>query len=330
MNDIQSTTRLTRYRRNPDGFGSLVLTERDLEVLEVVHRYRYVEVDHIQALVSGSDRKLARRVQGLFHHGYLVRLLPLSKFRLEKGSPKTVYTLDTKGANLLEKERERLAKALGVAVAPITWRKAHTRRTEFFVEHQVEIATFHATLEIALRGREDLSLLEWRQDSGLQASFRYRAADTGQVARAGVKPDAYFAVEERGQRRNFFLEIDRGTEEHRRLREKFQNYYNYLRSGIYQERFAGKRPEDIRVLVVTTPATVKTVTKDDPTPKSRFDRMIHTLTTIRGKRHGLAQFWFSTLDSYSLIAPQAILGPIWKLVRLRDGTRHEEWRELFG
>ena len=39
------------------------------------------------------------------------------------------------------------------------------------------------------------------------------------------------------------------------------------------------------------------------------------------QRTGLAQFWFSTLDSYTLSTPEKILEPIWKIVRLRDGER---------
>lgn len=330
--------RLPKYQADPVAhrarFGEFRLTERDVRILYLIHTYRYLWVDHIQALLGGVPGEdlyqIPRRLQGLFHNAYVYRLVPMSRMRLEKGSPKTVYTLDTKGAALLEGERQKLSQVLGVSIPPITWRKAYTRRTEFFVEHQVEISTFHAALDVALRGREDLKLLEWRQDAELQASFRYRAADTGEILRAGVKPDAYFAVDERGQRRNFFLEIDRGTEEHRRIREKLQNYYNFLRSGVYQQRYEGRTPDDVRVLVVTTPGDTKTVTVGNPTPASRFERMINTLTTIRGKRSGLAQFWFSTLDSYTLGSPEKILGPIWKLVRLRDGVRHEERRTLFG
>ncbi len=328
--------RLPKYAADPEAytarFGGFRLTERDLRILALVHDYRYLWVDHVQALLGGvpgeSLYQVPRRLQALFHHGYVARLVPLSRMRLEKGSPKTVYTLDTAGAEVLEAEHARLLRE-GISIPEVHWRKSYTRRTEFFVDHQVAIATFHAVLEVALRGRGGLRLLEWRQDADLQASFRYRAADTGEVLRAGVKPDAYFAVEERGQRRNFFLEIDRGTEEHRRIREKLQAYYNYLRSGVYQERLAGKNPEDVRVLVVTTSEAARTSTGADSVPKSRLDRMIDTLTAIRGKRSGLAQFWFTTADAFGLAEPVQVLGPIWRLVRLRDGERMEERRRLF-
>ena len=120
--------------------------------------------------------------------------------------------------------------------------------------------------------------------------------------------------------------------EHRRLQAKFQVYYNYVRSGVYQERFAGKTPEDVRVLVVTTSTDKATVShkRGETEARTRFERMIETLVSIRGRRTGLGLFWFSTLDAYSLAAPARILGPIWHRIQLRDGNRTEERRQLFA
>lgn len=317
--------RLHKYRRDPEGFGRLQLTQRDKEILALIHDYRHLQVDHIQKLIPGNDRKIAYRLQGLYHHGFVQRLIPPSRMRMEFGSPKVVYTLDTRGARLLEIERSGIEER-GVAVAPIKWRKAQTR-TEFFVEHQIEISTFRATVHLALKESVLLHLLEWRQGAELQASFRYRTAGSDQILRAGIKPDAYFAVQENGQRRNFFLEIDRGTEEHARLREKFQTYYNYLRSNVYRERYHDKNPDDLRVLVVTTPASTRTA--NEAVLRTRLDRMAESLTAIRG-RFGLAQFWFSTFDAYSLAEPASILKPIWRIVRVRDGVRTSESRSLFN
>ena len=315
--------RLPKYRRDPEGFGRFELTRRDTEILALIHDYRHVWVDHVQHLIPGNGRKLARRIQGLYHHGFIERLVPPSRMRMEFGSPKSIYILDRKGAKVLEQERAAIAEE-GLAVAPVKWRKGRPR-TEFFVEHELEISTFRATVQLAVQASGHLRLLEWRQGVELQHSFRYRHGDTGQILRAGIRPDAYFAVQENGQRRNFFAELDRGTEEHSRLREKFQTYYNYLRSTVYQERYHGKNPDDVRVLVVTTSASPRA----SGSRRTRLDRMTDSLTAIRG-RFGVAQFWFTTLDAYSMADAVSVLKPIWRVVRIRDGVRADEFRSLFN
>ena len=284
--------RLPKYRRSKERFGPLQLTTRDHEILGLVHSYRHVWVDHLQALIPGSDRQLARRVQGLFHHAYLARFVPPSRMRLQLGSPKMVYALDTAGAKVL-------AEARGISLDELGWHTSHNRRMEWFVEHQVMTADFHAVLELALRGQGGLRLDSWRQDKDLRGEVEIEYPDGDRTFR--VAPDAHFAAAEGGTRRNFFLEIDRGTEEHRRLRSKFEAYRWYLSEGSgYHDEY--ENSNDVRVLVVTT-------------SEGRLERMLKTLSGLDQRGKGLNQFWFTTADRYTLKKPSSVLAPIWRTFR---------------
>ena len=64
--------RLPRFRRAP-GVPRIELTERDREILQQVHRHRFLRSSHLGQLVPGGRKHLLRRLQLLYHHGYLER-----------------------------------------------------------------------------------------------------------------------------------------------------------------------------------------------------------------------------------------------------------------
>ncbi len=317
---------LKKFIRQPAEYdkrnGCFTLTERDRYILDLIYRYRAMELQHLVALTPGETKQISKRVQGLFHHGFVSRHTTGGRSRVDldlSGSPPMIYQLDTAGWRELPEHHH----------GPLPWRKEQTRRSQYHLGHQVELTDFHTTLEVALRGRGDLPLLEWRQDHLLQDSFTFKVKGTTTRKRAGLKPDAYYAVDEAGTRRNFFLEIDMGTEEHSRLQSKFQTYYNYVRSSAYHSRYADRNPEDVRILIVAKTGSGMARRADEDRAKGRFERMLDTLTTIRGKG-SLGQFWFAEMDAYQLSEPESILRPIWTSVSIANGTRHDSTRQLFA
>ena len=55
---------------NPPPFQ---LTKRDIEIVELVARNRFLNSDHIRRLVAGSAKNITNRLKALFEHGYLDR-----------------------------------------------------------------------------------------------------------------------------------------------------------------------------------------------------------------------------------------------------------------
>jgi DNA-binding IclR family transcriptional regulator len=51
----------------------MTLTPRDLLILRAVYRHRLLRSTHLIALADGSRQTTLRRLQLLFHHGYLDR-----------------------------------------------------------------------------------------------------------------------------------------------------------------------------------------------------------------------------------------------------------------
>jgi len=93
-------TRLPRYRRVQR--VPLHLTARDIQILKTVKDFRLLTSAHIQALANGSDQQILRRLQKLFHAGYLHRVTP--RVSPNGGSTKMVYAVTNKGLAQLQKE----------------------------------------------------------------------------------------------------------------------------------------------------------------------------------------------------------------------------------
>ena len=77
------------------------LTARDLAILHAVARYRSLSSTLIIRLIGGSTQQILRRLQVLFHHGYLDR--PTSQVAqlvhaFDFGNRPFLYGLDRAGA----------------------------------------------------------------------------------------------------------------------------------------------------------------------------------------------------------------------------------------
>jgi hypothetical protein len=105
------------------------------------------------------------------------------------------------------------------------------------------VSTFRCALEVDLRTAPGIQLATWNQ--GREIWFQVRTYGARQrVTR--LAPDAYFVLRQGDQFRRFYLEADRGTEEHRRIIDKFIGYWWHL-----QDRpFVDPRGGHLRVNVV--------------------------------------------------------------------------------
>jgi hypothetical protein len=288
-------------------------TERDRAIIQLVHRHRFLRSSQIVALVGDSSQPLLRRLQLLYHHGFLERPRAQLDYYHQGGSRHMVYGLGNKGGALLRQER-------GVAVRQLPWGEKNRSVGGIFLEHALLVSDVMVAIELACRRAGNIRLLTDDQlplppeIARQRQPFRWKVNVNNQL-QLGVIPDRVFALEVPDQSGNpdrafFFLEADRGTMPVRR-RNLFQtSFYRKLLAyeatwsqAIHCIRFGFHR---FRVLTVTPNA-------------ERVRSLVESCSQLRSG-HGLFLF----ADQASVEKPGAIFAPIWQ------PGRQGERRTLLG
>src|ERR1043165_8920687 len=92
--------RLPRYNRTAAS-PAFIITNRDREIIRFVYSHRFLRSSQIAALIGASRQPVLRRLQLLFHHGYLTRPRAQVEYFTKGGSREIVYGLGNKGAKSL-------------------------------------------------------------------------------------------------------------------------------------------------------------------------------------------------------------------------------------
>lgn len=194
--------RLPRFKRSP-GIPPLRLTDRDGEILKCLQRHRFLRSDHIVSLCTGSRQQVLRRLQRLYHHGYLER--PRCQIDYyQSGSRRIAYGIGNKGAAWLKRE-------LSLPFHKLDWkRKGQVGR--LFLEHALMVSDFMVALELACRDRTGVRLLspDNLEIPKMREPFQWQV-DIGQHRKISIIPDRVFGLEINGQQSWYLLEADRGT-----------------------------------------------------------------------------------------------------------------------
>ncbi len=80
------------------------ITQRDRDVIRHLARFRFLRSGQIVKLVGGAPAQMRRRLQVLYHHGYLDRPRCQIDFYHQGGSRPMVYGLASRGAGLMRRE----------------------------------------------------------------------------------------------------------------------------------------------------------------------------------------------------------------------------------
>jgi hypothetical protein len=250
------TVRLPRFRRAPV-VAPVQLTERDCDIIRLVHRHRFLRSDQIVALVGGSQQQILRRLQLLYHHGYLERPRAQIQYYERGGSRTIAYGLGNKGGVLLKQE-------LGIAVHPDSWSNKNYVFGRVYLEHALLVSDVMVAVELACRKYGSVKII-YEDELALPMDhqpFGWRVTIQSGL-KLGVIPDRVFALEfsdasGSNQRVHFFLEADRGTMPVMRSGLKQTSFYRKLLAyeatwtqKVHQRKLGIHR---FRVLTVTTNA----------------------------------------------------------------------------
>ncbi len=169
--------------------------------------------------------------------------------------------------------------------------------------HQVGVSNVRCALECALRDRAGHEINEWDQGLGNRAEDRISGTvrHQGRELRISVAPDAYFSTVDAQGLAHRYLEVDRGTMTHERMRLKVRSYWYYLGSEAYLESAENAG----RVLVLFT-------LPSDRRLSNLVDTIRETAAELPKLGHaGKAMFWLTTAESIDVARPESIMEPIW-------------------
>jgi DNA-binding Lrp family transcriptional regulator len=293
--------RLPRFTRAPE-VSPIRLADRDQEIIRLVHRHRFLRSSQIVALIGDSAQPLLRRLQLLYHHGYLERPRAQIDYYERGGSRPIVYGVSNKGATLLKVPD-------GPASKPVS---GQTNRGigRIFLDHALLVSEVMVKIELACRKSGNIRLLT-SDELSLRSQFpngqhlKWRV-NVNSHLKLGVIPDRVFALEYTNRegkpdRAFFFLEADRGTMPVIRKNLSQTSFYRKLLAyqatrshSIHQTRFGFNR---FRVLTVTN-------------SKERLKSLVNACSQLKSG-HGLFLF----LDCASLENSTDLFSVLWQTGR---------------
>jgi hypothetical protein len=248
-------------------------------------------------LVGDNRQPMLRRLQQLYHHGYLERPRAQLDYYHQGGSRPMVYGLGNKGAALLKHGRG------------IRWGAKNRSVGRMFLEHALLVSEVMVAIELACRKAgvrllidEELPLPE---TGAKRPSFKWHVKVNSRL-KLGVIPDRVFGLEFPDTSGNpartfFFLEADRGTMPVTRRHLSQTSFYRKLLAyeatwsqSIHQTRFGFHR---FRVLTVTTSA-------------ERVQSLVKACAQLKSG-HGLFLF----ADRTILESPSGIFAASWQTGR---------------
>lgn len=291
-------TRRPRFRRSADP-PAFRLTEDDIAIIRHIARHRFLRSTHIADLVGRSIDRTNDRLCHLFHAGYVDRPRAQLDYYPTKGSAPMVYALADRGARLLSEQGE-------AKLEQVDWARKNREAGRPFIEHQLEIADFEVAAQLAAEGlghryanAEDITSnppaaagSTWGDPFALRVTVSHQ----GLRHDIGLVPDIAFVIDlQTGARRNFLVEIDRGTMPIARadfsqtsIERKLRSYLSAYASRLFERNFGWK---SLRALFVT---------RDD----HRVRSMIEALRSIQSpSAPGSSLFLFASRDTLRAADP---------------------------
>jgi hypothetical protein len=269
---------------------AIQITARDCEIIRHTFAHRFLRSSQIQVLLGGSRQQLLRRLQRLYHHGFLDRpRAQIDYYR--RGSQAMVYGVGNQGVKLLEDK-------FSIPRRKVDWTAKNRNTNRYFLEHTLAVAAVRIAFELACQRHGQMELVNYAEEVlHWTVQIRERAA----AFTIGVVPDRVFGLRRKDKPNDatwFFLEVDRATMPVERHSLKQTSFARKLIAyhATWQQKVLKAFPR-FRVLTVTTSA-------------ERVDRMVEACARLENG-HGL--FLFTDKKSFS--AHGDILTLPWKTAK---------------
>jgi len=252
-NKMTSKKRISLTKRSPKEIN-FVMTGRDVEILIVINKYRYLSTTQVHNLLFSNNTTIQsarRRLKYLFHHKFIGRVIPYIQPGVNNGV--TAYFLDHAGSVYL--------KELGHSVK--IWSKAKRIKHRNLL-HALALSEFCISFDKAVENIPELVIEKFIPDFEMKANLdksfgkkRYtlftEVIHPASQKSYTVYPDVLIilSIELKGNtyKRLFFVEIDMGTMGLRDIRDKLIGYNLYLEKKYHLKYL---QAEKFRLLFQTT------------------------------------------------------------------------------
>lgn len=286
---------------------SFRLQGRDMKIIELIYPHRFLSSDLIVALIPGSKQGILRRLNFLFHAGYLDR--PREQVKpFQPGSGPMVYALGNKGADLLH-------EVFGIPRENVDWTSKNREAKNVFLNHSLMVSTFMASLKLASARQGGIEIIEQEQivqgEPVLKINMSREFKGNVQNLLYDLVPDMVFGLhflnETPNQNRAFFLlEVDRATMPIMRSNiyrsaffKKMLGYKHCKITSAFKQTFGFENP---RILTLTT-------------SHDRIDNMIKACKGMYEDGKASGMFLFSLASNFNLSNVDNIFKPIWRNAR---------------
>jgi len=311
-----------------------VITDRDLDIIEAILRYRFSPTSEIVRLVTGNTNVTLRRLRQLWEWGHINRfafpgIRNHSEFNyyLDSTKPLDVLLQHGRAAEIHPQMQEEIRLNREADYAGAVMRGQHMKLG--FLQHSLMISRMHFMLDMASRNpTAGVSLATWRQGSELRGhkaevpqAISRRVEGSNEYVweehdsrkyRLPVEPDALFSLRfPDGRVSHFCYEADRGTMPAANMLKKLRAYYHFIKRQQKHKEAFGVHP--IRAVLIET--------TDEPRARKLMDLAQHQAVIGAGQRSALFWFVISPLfmsagesgSSRYLRQPEIILKSLWAL-----------------
>ncbi len=279
-----------RFKRDPHKKPSFRLQERDKEIIKLVYDHRFLDSEQIALLMNISQRVANRRLQGLFHHGFLDRPRnQVAYYILSK--KKMIYALGNKGADILT-ENYNLDRG------KIDWGKKNYEVKERHLNHSMMISNFRVILTLALRKKPKTKIISWIPEGEIKDSIEFDGKTFP------INPDGFLSIEDGGDEIYFLIEADQSTMTNKRFLNKMKSYWKWFTAKGHKRKLA---IPSFRVL---------TICKSE----QRKENLRKISKLADDSQRGSQIFYFTSEKNFSIDNPGELLANIWQTPR--DSSWH--------